>query len=148
MNLVIFITIFQIVQINFLTSISLIQKRHWISSCSSLSCTSTFAQCMNCSGQQDCKSCLMSTYPECNNCINDIFKVEIEFINGLDYLICDPQESYHQHICHFHCRGQFKETGKCVRQANIPLCQCSASTKPFDVPNISFEYVQNYQNLL
>ncbi|RMZ96870.1 WD40 repeat-containing, partial [Brachionus plicatilis] len=53
---------------------------------------------------------------------------DLETINGNQYLICDSGDPIQSKVCHLYCRGQFAESGKCVRENNLPICKCSSET--------------------
>lgn len=102
--------------------------KHYISTCSTNNCEGTLNACSNCFGENQCKSCI-STTTGCSSCANDIFKREdLEDLGGTQYLICDSSDSLQTKVCHLFCRGQYKQTGNCVRYNNLPVCECSSNS--------------------
>ncbi|RNA23189.1 WD-40 repeat [Brachionus plicatilis] len=100
-------------------------SRYWLISCTLSGCSLAFNSCMNCFGERGCKSCISLSKPECAECADDIFnKDDLEIINGNEYLICDSQDPIQSRVCHFYCRGQFAQSGQCIRENNLPICKC------------------------
>ena len=112
------------------TSCSKLTLKHWLYSCSSVECSTALNICSNCYGEINCKTCITNYRAECSVCAHDIFnKNDLETINGNDYLICDSSFSYHGKICNIFCRGQYFQTGQCIRILNIPVCECKPDTQ-------------------
>ncbi|RNA20441.1 hypothetical protein BpHYR1_053961 [Brachionus plicatilis] len=107
-------------------------SRYWLISCTLSGCSFAFSSCMNCYGERGCKSCIALSKPECAVCADDIFnKEDLETINGNQYLICDSQDPIQSKVCHLYCRGQFSQSGNCVRENNFPICKCSSESGSF-----------------
>ncbi|RNA28920.1 hypothetical protein BpHYR1_004450, partial [Brachionus plicatilis] len=114
---------------NFIDGFSKDNSRYWLISCTLSGCSFAFSSCMNCYGERGCKSCIALSKPECAVCADDIFnKEDLETINGNQYLICDSGDPIQSKVCHLYCRGQFAESGNCVRENNLPICKCSSET--------------------
>ncbi|CAF0765523.1 unnamed protein product [Brachionus calyciflorus] len=104
----------------------LMNSKYWLTSCSLTGCSITLNACLNCFGERGCTSCVTSIRPECDQCISDIYnKNDLETYEGVQYFICDSLDSFQEKICHIYCRGQYKQTGKCTRYQNLPICQCT-----------------------
>ena len=106
--------------------------RLWLNYCRDLQCAQTLEKCLdeiNCSGEKQCKRCVMDIAAEdCSKCIDDIFNEEesIEEINGVKYFICNPSDSLQVLGCRMYCRGIFFPSGECIRETNnnVPYCKC------------------------
>ncbi|RNA35749.1 hypothetical protein BpHYR1_036409, partial [Brachionus plicatilis] len=104
-------------------------SRYWLISCTLSGCSFAFSSCMNCYGERGCKSCISLSKPECSICADDIYnKDDLETIDGNEYLICDPGDPIQSKVCHLYCRGQYAQSGQCVRVNNLPICKCSSES--------------------
>lgn len=102
-------------------------SKYWLISCSQSDCSFAFGSCLNCFGEQDCKTCITLSKPECSLCADDIFNDDdMESVNGNKYLICDSFDPIQQKACQIYCRGKYQKSGQCVRENNFPICKCSA----------------------
>ncbi|RNA20443.1 hypothetical protein BpHYR1_053963, partial [Brachionus plicatilis] len=116
----------------------------WLISCTLSGCSFAFSSCMNCYGERGCKSCIALSKPECAVCADDIFnKEDLETINGNQYMICDSQDPIQSKVCHLYCRGQFSQSGKCVRENNLPICKCSFESSTLSRCSFAFSYCMN-----
>ncbi|RNA35750.1 WD-40 repeat-containing [Brachionus plicatilis] len=112
-------------------------SRYWLISCTLSGCSFAFSSCMNCYGERGCKSCISLSKPECSVCADDIYnKDDLETIDGNEYLICDPGDPIQSKVCHLYCRGQYAQSGQCVRVNNLPICKCSSESESTSSPNI------------
>ncbi|RMZ99010.1 hypothetical protein BpHYR1_021583, partial [Brachionus plicatilis] len=61
----------------------------------------------------------------CSICADDIYnKDDLETIDGNEYLICDPGDPIQSKVFHLYCRGQYAQSGQCVRVNHLPICKC------------------------
>ena len=122
---VLFVTIFSITE-----ALSETDSKYWLYTCNSVECSLAFSSCLNCFGEQGCKTCISVSKPGCSVCAEDIFnKNHLEPVNENKYLVCDPSDPFQLKVCHFYCRGQYEETGQCMRMGNKPVCICSSKPK-------------------
>lgn len=129
-----------------------IQVKFWIATCTLNECSTALNTCINCFGERNCKSCITSAKADCSTCANDIYnKDELENIGGNQYLICDNSDPIQQKVCHLFCRGQYLQTGFCVRIQNIPVCQCmtdspTTTTRPIESSTTTLVPTKPYFN--
>lgn len=105
-------------------------SKFWLISCKLNGCSFAFASCMNCFGERSCKTCITLSKPECSACADDIYnKDDLETIGDNKYFICDSSDPIQSVVCHLYCRGQFKQSGQCGIENNLPVCLCSSEPK-------------------
>ncbi|CAF0727637.1 unnamed protein product [Brachionus calyciflorus] len=120
-----------IILISSIDANKLIQSKFWLTSCSFSGCYITFNSCLNCFGERNCKNCITSIKPECSVCADDIYnKNDLEEIGGNQYFICDSLDNFQVKACQLYCRGQYFQSGQCLRVQNVPVCQCSLNDQP------------------
>ncbi|CAF1066208.1 unnamed protein product [Brachionus calyciflorus] len=73
---------------------------------------------MNFFGERSCKTCISFSKPECS-------------------VFCDPLDPIQSKVCHLFFRGQFTQSGQCVRENNLPVCKCSSEPGSFSTESFS-----------
>ncbi|RNA05419.1 hypothetical protein BpHYR1_020467 [Brachionus plicatilis] len=101
-------------------------SKHLLSTCDH--CSEAISNCLSCSGEKNCKKCIKSLYPKCNQCSRDIFSGNDLEIEGEKYLSCHQLDSLHEDICKIRCRGEFFQFGQCAKLEEASVCQCFEST--------------------
>jgi hypothetical protein len=104
-------------------------SKFWLTTCLADGCSLQLGSCMSCFGETNCKRCITSLKPECGQCAEDIYnRNDLETVAGNQYLFCDSMDFFQRQICHLFCRGQFAQTGNCIRISNLPICECVFDT--------------------
>ncbi|RNA20090.1 hypothetical protein BpHYR1_014898 [Brachionus plicatilis] len=94
---------------------------------------------MSCFGKRGRKSCKALSKSECAVYAADIFnKDDLETINGNNYLICDSLDQIQSKVCHLYCRGQYAQSGECVRENNIPIMKVNIAVLQILSQSISY----------
>lgn len=108
-------------------------EKHWLNSCISDSCQRLINQCRNCTSENDCKTCISDSNPECFSCSEDIYNESDHIIiNTLNYMPCDSRDPFQIKICNIYCRGKRYQNGECLSLNYKSVCLCGfSSTQTF-----------------
>lgn len=91
-------------------------------------CSDAISNCLSCTGENNCKKCIKSISPKCNQCTKDIFSESDFEINGEKFSSCDQSVFNHENICKIKCRGNLFQFGECVSIQEFFVCQCFNDT--------------------